>query len=1415
MSTTETKPEEPFLLVSHTVNYKFLLSLLGIVVAVSIAVISMHSWQVDRNADVFRERAEAAREKGESDQAISDYTRYLVFRPLDTDARAQLGMLIQDNAKSAMNLLRAYLVFEKVLLEQDSRDEIRHRLIDVAMRLGRFSDAESHIRRLLPSAANSAELEFKLGLCAEFQDKPKLAAELYQKSIKLGFREPKVFLQLVSLLSLQLNDSAQAETLIDQMIEANPRSVEAILARAGYWLSNGHPEEARKDLARVEELDPGNIEAVLLRSGIPSRVAASSNEELVASRSELKLAIERKPLDSRLYQRLSQLELAAGDQEAALQVLRSGIAAAESPGELLAVLGDLLISQEKLSEAEEQLQRLRQLDGDRVFVDYLDARLLAAKDNFPEAVKSFRKVQPQVAKIPRLRELCSLGLASCFKAMGEPDEQIAELRNALLINPQAEQTALRLASALQANGKADDALGHYRQLSHLPGVPVEIARIELQRTLREPPEQRDWSKLDAMVKLAAATQDSIQVVLVQHEIKMAQGQRGAAFDLLKKLHAEAPSEEVTGRLAPMLMSEGDVKQAGEVIDETQRKLGDTVALRISRALWIIGAEGKQADEALGKLESGSAVFSEDDQFRLFSALADLHDLRGTHETADRLRNLAAEKRPYDLQTRLRLMESAAARGQIDDASRHLQELRQIAGTDSPHSLAAEAWLLVSSDNPAQAELDKAVDLLSEVSVMKPDWYRVPLLLALVNEREGNLDLACQKYREAIEKGDREPRDIARLMRLYSRLERFDRMEQMLNSLSLDSPPSIRTLLLHMKAEVALNRGDLGDARNLVDEAVPKDARNPQEQVWRGAMLEKLRLPDEAEVAYRDAVRFDPRQANSWIALIGFLNRHQKTVESELAEAREQLKAHADSGDFARLFEAARKFDEAETSYKQQLAKDPQSAGVIQAVASFYQRTGQAKKAEPYLRSLLEPDRKYRQPVILQARRSLAGLLDVRYYESFQESLTLLDANIATASDKTDDLLAKANILAVRSSPAHLRDAMLILQDLDGKGTLNSQSRVLLAQLYDALGESESADKHWQQLLGPNATGNQIALYVRRQLRNGNLDNVAPLLTQLQELEPNLALELTFRWQVKSGNARAGIDVLTKYLAQADPSPDLQARRITMVSELVENVAAGLERNSEARKLLMTAAEVWYREVLSKVPVATLKLARLLGREGRVSEALQLCAGARTAQSSYQVASIAMQVVRQPGATADDVALVEQWLNEDVARDTNSDSALVQLCEFGVHHEHYQQSADLYERLLQQSPDNVVVLNNLAWLLSTWKGENDRAEKMIDRAFGRAGPIAPLLDTRGMIRLNSGRYVQAIADFQDAVATNDKPPNRFRLALAYWKNNNRSAALLNLRNAIDAGFLMEDLVPLEQQIFAGALAEMQTAMGSRQ
>jgi len=50
-----------------------------------------------------------------------------------------------------------------------------------------------------------------------------------------------------------------------------------------------------------------------------------------------------------------------------------------------------------------------------------------------------------------------------------------------------------------------------------------------------------------------------------------------------------------------------------------------------------------------------------------------------------------------------------------------------------------------------------------------------------------------------------------------------------------------------------------------------------------------------------------------------------------------------------------------------------------------------------------------------------------------------------------------------------------------------------------------------------------------------------------------------------------------------------------------------------------------------------------------------------------------------------------------------------------------------------------------------------------------------------------------------------------LALAFWTRGSRLAAQLNLRQALDAGFKMEDQLPLDQQAWGDTLREMRESL----
>ena len=107
----------------------------------------------------------------------------------------------------------------------------------------------------------------------------------------------------------------------------------------------------------------------------------------------------------------------------------------------------------------------------------------------------------------------------------------------------------------------------------------------------------------------------------------------------------------------------------------------------------------------------------------------------------------------------------------------------------------------------------------------------------------------------------------------------------------------------------------------------------------------------------------------------------------------------------------------------------------------------------------------------------------------------------------------------------------------------------------------------------------------------------------------------------------------------------------------------------------------------------------------------------------------------------------------------------------------------YRKVLQESPENVVALNNLAYHLS---GDPSHAEEALTLAL-RLKKLAPnsasVDDTLGWAYYNSGSYDLAVRYLQAAASKQNKPGREYRLAMAYFKAGSRERSHAVLRDAM--------------------------------
>ena len=119
----------------------------------------------------------------------------------------------------------------------------------------------------------------------------------------------------------------------------------------------------------------------------------------------------------------------------------------------------------------------------------------------------------------------------------------------------------------------------------------------------------------------------------------------------------------------------------------------------------------------------------------------------------------------------------------------------------------------------------------------------------------------------------------------------------------------------------------------------------------------------------------------------------------------------------------------------------------------------------------------------------------------------------------------------------------------------------------------------------------------------------------------------------------------------------------------------------------------------------------------------------------------------------------------------------------------EESAQLYERLLELEPDNIIAMNNLAWIICEVQGKPQEALDLAQRGLKIAPNYYDLIDTRGVIYYRLGEFDKAIRDFSECIKlypgiTPSSIGTRFYLARALAKLGQKDETVESLKKALE-------------------------------
>jgi tetratricopeptide (TPR) repeat protein len=1302
----------------------------------------------------------------------------------------------------------------------------------MALALERFSDAREHLMILLrEDTPEDGALEQSLGLCDEGEKQYAEAAEWYRKAILHAPNQLESYVRLASLLRRQAEEADRAnrqrlpevvalfgctahggfpsscpwsvcywphpaDQVINALVAANPRSFRAYLLRSRYRREHG-TGDAAQDVARARALAPDEGDVLLASAEL-----SLEGGDLDQARSCLELGTKKQTPDPRFYVARARLEQQLGRYEEATASLRRGLKILPHDPNLLWHLAEALARTGSREEVDNLRSRLRRAGFPGARLEYLTALQLVHKKEWADAARALEAARGRLDE--GLRKQADLLLGQCYERLGDADAQLEAYRRAVDRDPSWLPARFRLGSALVAKGKLEEAYLEYRRLTLLPGAPAAAWRmlglVQLILNRRLPKPERDWRELERTLDQAeAAAPGSIEVLMLRVEVLAGQQQFERARTLLEKARDQQPKRvELWVALSDLALFQGESAKALQIIDRTQKLLGDTAELRLARARYWARMAGPTGHKSIAELERGLGRFPADQQDRLRDGLADAYYRSGAPREAARLWRELADRQPKNVRIRLRLLDLGLQISDEAAVQRLVGELRGIEGEGGDLWRFADAALLVlKAKSRDKGLLREAGDHLAEVASRQPNWSRVALLRALIAEQLGQMELALGHYRHAIELGDRQPAVIRHAVEMLTREERYLEADQLVRRLG--DPHLLEGDFGRMAVSNTLRLEDFDRALEWARKAVPLDSPDYKDHIWLGQLLWAADQPQQAEARFRHAVQLAGKAPDARVALVQYLARTRQTEKALAAIRDAERQLGQDSLALARCYEAVGREDLAEQHYEAALAAKPDDLAALRGTASFYMRAGRLAKARVSLERI-KGLKKVAQEETSAARRQLA-IIDLvgGNYQQFQKALQLIDANLRSLIRTGTDLRLKAIVLATRASSR--QEAIAILEDLVLRQPTVPEDRFLLAQLYEATGAWSSARAQLVKLLASHPdNAAYLAYYLRGLLRHEETTRALEWLPRLEELKAEafappesrdrLLVEIRAVLLQKRGQKVEAVETVREYAKTRGADLGLAARLFETLGDT-------------------EAAEKLFRQhaTASQQPEPTLALVGFLRRRNRPQEALDVCEKALKRWPPERISNAAVGLLLQTKPDAGHYRRVERWLEAAAAKSPRNVSLLADLVFLRILQRRYPDAVALNRRILAEDSSNSGAMNNLAWLLAQHEGRGAEALKLVDRALELKGPEPTLLDTRAMVYLTLGQGDRALKDLEKVVEEAPTASRYFHLARAHWAVKQREAASEAMRIAMKRGLSTNNVDPLEQQAFVRLLREL--------
>ena len=688
---------------------------------------------------------------------------------------------------------------------------------------------------------------------------------------------------------------------------------------------------------------------------------------------------------------------------------------------------------------------------------------------------------------------------------------------------------------------------------------------------------------------------------------------------------------------------------------------------------------------------------------------------------------------------------------------------------------------------AQTALDEGNIRAAEIDVRtalqeSPDNAEGRRLLGEISLYQQNPAAAAEQFERALQAVDGDADNHAELHVLYARaLLAARRSEQLLaqheqgDFSSVANHPRYLAILATAQAEA----GQLQNGRDSLTAALTAAPDDPL-VVTTDALFQLLYSQnlEAAQTILQDTVVAHPDYADAWSLLGGIQRMTRAFSEAEASYAKAVELNPRRFTDRLNLISVQLDHGDTEAAnYKLQamLASDPDHPGVNYLYGRMLVEGGENVEALTALANVLSVLPDHPGSLYLSAVANIAE-------GNLATARSQLDRLLAAQRDNVQGHLLMANLHLLTEDPQGAEEvARSILQD----DNTNYAAMSLLATALNAQGRSsdEETIELYQRMAQarPDAAEPRWALGSAL-MQAGDADAGAEQFQLARELspEPTVAQERMIQTRLANGDV-AGARADAEAYAQQQPQshrPHLFLARIAMkqndldeartqfgeAEERLHEALAEEPDNLELQVLMIDAlmgqgkleeADVLLTALppdLVNDPGALLARGRIALAEDRPAEAEPLLRRALTESPNSMTLLWLSGAIGAQGRVDQAINLLTEWLADNPA------DVLVrnELASIYVRLGREEEAREEYQRVVERGPDNVFVLNNLAWLLR--EDDPQQALEHIKRARELSPRNPRIIDTQAMIQLEIGEIQEALSLNQAALDLAPEAPD---------------------------------------------------------